>query len=51
MSWEDILKLEKYIEMRIKDLRKELKGEKDPEKRKLINGNIKYWERVKEAKE
>ena len=51
MSWENILKIETYIKMRITTLKKELKGEKDPEKRKLIEGNIAYWERIKEAKE
>lgn len=51
MSWDDILKLDKYIEMRLKDLYKELSNTKDPTKRRLIKGSINYWERVKRMKD
>lgn len=47
MTWEGILKhVDEYAKVKIADYKEELKKEKDPELIKLIEGRIKYWQKI-----
>lgn len=46
MTWQDILKLDDYIERRLADLKRQLE-QANPEDAKLIQKKIKYWESIK----
>ena len=46
MSWQDILKLDDYIERRLPDLKRQLERA-NPEDAELIQTKIKYWESIK----
>lgn len=46
MSWQDILKLDDYIERKLKDLREAL-SRATPKDAKIIEEAIEYWESIK----
>jgi|TARA_R100000322_G_C5415004_1_gene184879 hypothetical protein len=47
MKWQDILKLDDYVETKISDLKEQIKRAK-PEDIKLLEEQLAYWESIRD---